>query len=122
MTEVAEVALVYHYGDTFSGKSWQWKGSDGVDKDITGYLASMKVRTDEGAEVLSLSSPSGGLTIPTGTDGKVVLNVTPAIMTAGQLVEGVTYVYDIQVKSPDGTIVKTLTKGPFRVDTQVTDV
>ncbi len=122
MGEVSEYALVYHYGDNLTGITWQWKDSAGVDKNITGYGAALKVKTSDGTEVLSLSSPSNGLTIPVGTDGKVVLDVTPALMTAGSLIEGETYEYDVQVKSGDGTIVQTLTKGPFRVDKQVTDV
>jgi hypothetical protein len=123
MAEVPEYALVYHYGDSFDGITWQWKDSAGIAKDISTYTADLKVKTDSGTEVLHLtSSPASGLSIPVGTDGKVVLSVSPTIMMAGTLVEGTTYEYDVQVKSSDGSIIKTLTKGPFRVDKQVTDV
>ena len=124
MAEVADYPLVWHFGDTFSGLSWQWKDSAGATKNITGYTASLKVKTSAGTQVLYLDSSSqGGLSIPTGTDGKVVLNATPAQMASnGTLVEGTSYEYDIQVKSSDGTIVQTFTKGKFRVDKQVTDV
>lgn len=124
MAEVAEYAIVYHYGDTFDDPtSVQWKDSAGVAKDLTGYTADMKVKTAAGVEVLHLNTGTGGgLTIPTPANGTVVVNATPAVMTAGDLVEGTTYLYDFQVKSADGTIVKTLIKGDFRVDAQITDV
>ena len=124
MSEVKEYPLVYHFGDSFDGITWQWKGSDGNAKDITGYLASLKVRNEDGDVVLHLDSDAqGGLSIPVGTDGKVVLSASPTVMASGALVdEAVTHEYDIQVKSSDGSIVKTLTKGPFRIDKQVTDV
>lgn len=122
MSEVVTYALAYHYGDSLTGITWQWKSSDGTAKNISGYVANLKVKAKDGTQVLSLSSPTGGLSIPLGTDGKVVLNASPSIMTGGSLVEGITYEYDIQVKSGDGSIVKTFTKGPFRVDKQITDV
>jgi hypothetical protein len=124
MPEAAIYALVWHFGDSFLTPTWQWKDSAGVAKNITGYLASLKVRDSAGLELLHLDSDTnGGLSIPTGTDGKVVPNATPALMAGGSItnVDGV-YEYDVQVKSADGSIVKTLTRGAFRVDKEITDV
>lgn len=124
MAEVRDYPLVYHYGDSFDGISWQWKDSAGQAKDLTGYLASLKVKdAEDESEKLHLdSSGQGGLSIPTPANGTVVLNASPTLMKSGSLVEGESYLYDIQVKSSDGSIVKTLTKGVFRVDKQQTDV
>ena len=119
---VSEYALTYHYGDSFSGITWEWRDSSNNPKDITGYLASLKVKDENGTEYLHLDSDSnGGLTV-VGASGQVVLNASPTLMTSGSLVAGTNYEYDIQVKSSDGSIIQTLTKGPFRVDEEITDV
>ena len=119
--EVAVYPIVYHYGDTFDGLSVQWKDSAGVANDLTGFVASMKVKNEDGTALLSLSSPSIGMTIPTPANGTVVINAVPSLMIGSDLVEGETYEYDLQVKNAAGTVIKTLIKGPFRVDKQVTD-
>lgn len=116
--------IVYHYGDSLDGLSAQWLDSAGDAKDITGYLASMmakdKITKDT---VLQLDSDSlGGLQIIVGTDGTVTVNASPTLMRNQELEEGVTYEYDLQVRSSDGSIVKTLIKGDFQVDNNVTDV
>ena len=118
--EAPTYPMVYHYGDSFDGVTWEWRDSDGNTKSLTGYLASLKVKTEGGTEVLHLDSDAqGGLSIVSDV---VVLSASPTLMTAGDLVQDQTYLYDIQVKSSDGSIVKTLSKGPFRVDKEITDV
>jgi len=119
--EVPDYPLAYHYGDTFSAPSWQWLDAAGAAQNITGYTASMKVKTDDGTEVLHLNTADGTLTIPTGTDGKVIPAATSVQMLAGSLQEEEAYEYDIKVFGPAGEPVKTLTKGVFRVDKRVTD-
>lgn len=124
MLEVPTLPLVYHYEDSFVGVEWQWTEDDDTPKSIAGYLASLMVRDADEVLVLHLDSDAqGGLQIPDGgLTGKVLANASPTKMTSGALVEGQSYSYDLQVKSSDGSIRHTFTKGPFRVDRQVTDV
>lgn len=122
--EVKLFPIVYHYGDTFEGLTVQWIADDGNPHDLTNYRTDMKIRDKvTGDTVLHLSSDTGeGLTIPDPTDGTVIVNGFPSIMTSGSLVQGESYKYDLQVKSQDGSVVKTLIKGEFRVDPEQTDV
>lgn len=123
MPRVREKTLVYHYGDSWNSLAIVWKDSAGNPKDLTNYLASMHVR-DETTDTLVLhldSDVEGGLVV-TPAEGKVSTSATPTKMMGGSLVQGQTYDYDIQVKSQDGSIIRTLLKGKFVVDEEQTNV
>lgn len=120
---VAFLPISYHYGDNLSF-STQWCDEDGIPRDLTGYGAAMKVRDAKGVEVLFIDNDTqGGITIGGSPGWIIVTNVTPAQMIASDIEnEEKTFYYDLQVKSPDETIVKTLRKGPFIVEEDITDV
>lgn len=122
MSTVQEYAFQYVYGDSFTF-TVTWNDSSGTARDITGYTADMKVRDrSSGAELLALSIGSG-LSIATGTDGKVTCSATPTIMKAGSLTNVDTiHDYDLQVRSSDGSILRTLLRGDFQVLKEFTDV
>lgn len=115
--------LVYHYGDTFDGVDIIWKDALGVPINLSGYDATMRVKSVTGspaaATVLLLTSvASGGLTIDAPA-GKVSINATPAQMTGQSLEQGQRYFFDLQVKNSQET--QTLLRGEFWVDPEVTD-
>lgn len=115
MAEVPTYPIVHQQGDSLIGISWQWKGVDGQPKDLTGYSASLKVfGEDDESPVLEFTDAVGeGLTLD-GPNGKVTLAASPSIITG--LSSETKYRYTIVVTSSDVSIVKTLTKGDFRVD------
>lgn len=117
--------LDYYDGDSFSGVEVIWQDADGEPIDLTDFLASLQVKDSDGVEVLHLDSDEsdgeGGLEIE-AEDGKVVVNANAQQMASGSLVAGEIYNYDIQVKSEDGSTVRTLMFGKFSVHEQVTEV
>lgn len=122
--EVPIYPIIYHYGDNLTGLSVQWQNSDGTPKgDLSGYRADMKIKDKDGVLALTLTTEEvgGGLTI-NGPLAKVTVSAAPTKMKSGSLAGGSNYLHDLQVKSPDGSIVQSLIKGPFRVDAEQTDI
>ena len=119
----AKHSFNYVFGDSFDVPGIVWQTDAGVAKDLTGYTTDMKIRSRvNGAELLHLSI-GNGLSIPTPTNGTIVIAASPTIMKAGSLVnEDVIHDFDLQIRSSDGSILVTLIKGDFAVDKEVTDV
>jgi hypothetical protein len=97
--------------------NFQYKDSAGVAINLTGYTAAMQLRfTPESATaVLSLSSPSNGITI-TGATGLVAVRITAAQTTT---LSPIIYAYDLELTSGAG-IVTRLVQGNFTVSAEVT--
>lgn len=118
MARVPTTTIIYPYGDTFDEPGIQWLDQNGSAHDLTGYTAKMEVRDSAGTVVLTLQDSDGSLTIVAAT-GTVDFSATAAQMTAGTLVEGQVYAFDLQVT--DGTIIRTLVGGKFWVDAEITE-
>lgn len=104
-----EYAITHEVGDSLSGISWQWLDATGAPVDLSDYTASMVVWDAAGTAVLTLTStPAVGLSIPTPTNGTVVLNATAAQLTA--LVAG-SFTYRMRVTKSDSSVIRTLSKG-----------
>lgn len=118
----AEHAFKWVYGDDFSF-TVTWNDASGDPQDLTGYTANMKVRNAAtGAEMLHLYVGSG-LSIPTPANGQIVCAATPTLMKAGSLVNAeAVHDYDLQARSSDGSILRTLIRGAFQVQKEYTDV
>ena len=123
MTRVLIEDLIYHYGDSFDDLIVVWQDASGVPISLSGYTATMRIRTapaTTGTFLLELTSAvSGGLTID-APNGKITFAATPTKMKSGSLVQSQSYFYDLQVSN--GSETKTLLKGKFWVDPEVTDV
>ena len=93
---------------------WQY-APNGVPANLAGWTARLMVRANvaDASPLLSLTSPSGGLTI-SGAD--VVATVTAA--QAAALAAGV-HVYDVEIVAPGGDVVK-LSRGTLTVRAEVT--
>lgn len=117
-----QYAFKWTYGDSLDFTiTWS---PGGTPQDVNGYTANMKIRnktTD--AELLHLAIGTGlSLGSPT-TNGQIIGAVTPTLMKAGSLVnENVIHYYDLQVRSSDGSVLKTLIAGDFQVIKEATDV
>jgi hypothetical protein len=105
-------------GATFS-QTFTWKiNSNPVD--LTGYTARMKARdTTRRAsavnEIISLTSPSGGIVLG-GAAGTIAVTISAsatASMLAGK------YIYDLELVAPNTTVTR-LIKGAFTVLSEVT--
>lgn len=118
MGRVLEYLLVYHYGDSFDDYKVIWKDAAGAAIDLSGYSAKFQVRDSAGVLVLELTS-GAGLTISAAA-GTITFDATPVMMTQSPsaLVQDQKYKYDLQVST--GSAVKTLIKGDFWVDKQIT--
>jgi len=94
-----------------------YKDSAGVAIDLTGYTAALQIRDTyaDSTTDLSLTSPSGGITI-TGATGTIAITAT-AVQTAA--IAAGTYVYDLEITSSGG-IVTRLIQGKISVSPQVT--
>lgn len=100
-------------GITFSQNVF---ASDGLGEplDMTGYVARMQVRPDFGeTAILDLSSPSNGIVI----DEELVQVTITAAQTAA--LDAGNYKYDLEVESPDGTVLQLL-YGSFKVKESIT--
>lgn len=104
----------------YQGSTWtispQWK-IDNLYVDVTGYTAKMDVRysASSTSTIIELSSTNGRITVGT-TNGKFTLALTAtetAALTAGS------YVYDLEITAPDGTVTRLL-EGGFSVSPEVT--
>lgn len=121
MARVKIAHLVYHYGDSFDDYQVIWQDAAGVPINLAGYTATLRIRPTEshtGTLLLELTSSGQGLSI-NASQGLVDFVATPTKMKSGTLVGGNRYFYDLQVASPAET--KTLIKGQFWVDPEVTD-
>lgn len=123
MARVKILNLVYHYGDTLDGLSVVWKDANETPINLAGYTATLRVKSVAGAgtgqTTLLVLSGGDGLDVD-APNGKISLNATPTKMTTSPsaLVQGEVYFYDLQVKNVQET--KTLLKGTFAVDKEVT--
>jgi NADH:ubiquinone oxidoreductase subunit F (NADH-binding) len=97
--------------------NFTYQDSNGTAINLTGYTAAMQLRapTDSITASLSLTSPSGGITI-TGATGLVAVHATAA--QTGALNEGI-YEYDLEITS-GSSIVTRLVQGQITVSPQVT--
>jgi hypothetical protein len=109
------MAKLYGFtGSTFSA-SFTCKDDDGDVVDLTGYTARSELRPSVSSSTLTLNMAP---TIPTPTDGIVVITVTDettAGLTAG------TYFFDVVLDVPDGSVLH-LSAGTIVFREQVTRV
>jgi hypothetical protein len=93
-----------------------WEDINGDPIDVTGYTAALQMRTSPLARtyVLSLSSPSDGITV-TGASGLFAIHAT-AEQTA-DIAPG-RYSYDLEIDS--GTIITRLIQGTIEVSANTT--
>jgi len=119
MPRVLTKDIFYHYGDSLSGIGVQWQQASGTPHDLTGYTAELEVKDGFGGTTLLSLTDGDGLTI-IGEQGTVLLDATSAKMLGGTLVEGSgDHVYDLEVRNGTATV-RTLLKGRFVIDQQVT--
>jgi hypothetical protein len=97
--------------------TFTYKNSAGVAINLTGYTAAMQLRSEpsDTLAVLSLSSPSNGITI-TGATGTIAVHATAA-QTGG--ISAGDYYYDLEITSGAGVITR-LVQGQIEVSAQVT--
>jgi hypothetical protein len=97
--------------------TFTYKDSAGAAINLTGYTAAMQLRSEpsDATSVLSLSSPSNGITI-TGATGTIAVRATAA--QTGAISEGY-YYYDLEITSGAGIITR-LVQGQIEVSPQVT--
>lgn len=95
-------------GDTWNDLRVRWLDSAGVAVVIASARLQVRANVDSETPIVSLSSPSGGITI----DGSNhILPVLTAAQTAALSTGGV---YDLEATSASGDVV-TLLRGPFRL-------
>ena len=94
-----------------------YKDSAGVAINLTGYTAALQIRDTyaDSTTDLSLTSPSGGITI-TGATGTIAITATAAQTAA---IPAGSYVYDLEITSSGG-IVTRLIQGKISISPQVT--
>jgi hypothetical protein len=94
-----------------------YKDSTGTAINLTGYTAALQIRDTyaDSTTDLSLTSPSGGITI-TGATGTIAITATAA--QTGAIAAG-SYVYDLEITSASG-IVTRLIQGRISISPQVT--
>jgi len=82
---------------------------------LSGYSARLMVRESKtsAGTVLSLTSPSGGLVLSSGT-----VTATISAAQSGSILAG-GYVYDLEIESSGGAITRII-EGPFTVSGEVT--
>ena len=94
-----------------------YKDSTGTAINLTGYTAALQIRDTyaDSTTDLSLTSPSGGITI-TGATGTIAITATAAQTAA---IAAGSYVYDLEITSSGG-IVTRLIQGQISLSPQVT--
>jgi hypothetical protein len=94
-----------------------YKDAAGTPINLTGYTAGLQIRDTyaDSTTDLSLTSPSGGITITAAT-GTIAVTATAA--QTGAIAAG-NYVYDLEITSAGG-IVTRLVQGKISVSPQVT--
>jgi hypothetical protein len=121
MTRVLTRTLYYHYGDTFDDYQVIWKDGSGTPLNLTGYTATLRIKPQVGGSTaLELNSSGNGLVI-TPAAGLIDFQASSTKMKSGSLAANTKYVYDLQVALGTSDI-KTLIKGDFIVDAEITDV
>jgi hypothetical protein len=98
--------------------NFTYQNPAGTPVNLTGYTAALQIRTSPLAAtaVLSLTSPSNGITI-TGATGLIECRAT-AIQTAA--ITNGKYAYDIEITAPSTGVVTRLAQGTVDVSAQVT--
>lgn len=94
-----------------------------VSMDLTGWTARMQIKTAVGVNpsILDLTTANGGITIDADVaESDVVINI-PAATSAGWPAEFVKGVYDLEIVSPTGRVMR-LIKGTVAVDPEVTTI
>lgn len=95
-------------GATFQ-QSIAWKAPDGVTAiDLTGYTATMMVRSDyitPDPPLVSISTAGGGIVLG-GVLGTILLTISATL--TGALTAPQDCVYDVKLVAPDGTITRIL--------------
>jgi hypothetical protein len=112
----ANYHIVMDQGATFN-RLFTYNDSNDIPVNLTGYTARMQIReeVDSSTAALSLTTENGRIALG-GTAGTVTLTVSAtdtAAVTAGE------YVYDIELVSGSGTVIRFL-QGCFTVDAEVT--
>lgn len=94
-----------------------YKDSTGTAINLTGYTAALQIRDTyaDSTTDLSLTSPSGGITITAATG---TISITATAAQTGAIAAG-TYVYDLEITSASG-IVTRLIQGRISISPQVT--
>lgn len=106
--EAPDYTIESDVGDSLDGLSFQWLQADGTPKDLTAFsTATLIVWDSSGTAVVTLALATG-LTIPTPTNGTVIVNATVAQLSAAS---AGTYTYRVTVT--DGTTSRSLAKGVF---------
>ena len=102
-------------GSTY-GSVVTYEDDNGDPVNLTGYTASMQVRTYAGAAVPSLTlASSSGLTTG-GAAGTIAISILASALSA---VRAGGYVYDLEIQSPGGVVTKLLS-GKFTIEQEVT--
>jgi hypothetical protein len=107
--------IVADQGATFT-RTFTWNDPSGTPMNLTGYTARMQVRQRyvSTSPVLSLTSPSGGITLGT-TNGQIVVTASATVMAG---ISAGDYRYDLELVS--GSVVTRLLMGSFTVKAEVT--
>lgn len=112
--------LQYYYGDTFDDYVITYKDSAGAAINLTGYTASMKIKTAAGGTtLLTLDSNGNGLVLD-AANGKITFAASPTKMKSGTIQGGQVYYYDLQVGNTGDADVKTLLEGEIWVKSEIT--
>lgn len=94
--------ITIEQGATYS-QTFTWKVNKNA-VDLTGYSARMKFKpTKKAIEIITLTSPSGGITV--NSSGQIA--VTMSATTTNSLVDG-TYLYDLELESSGGVVTRLL--------------
>ena len=108
---------VIEQGSTFN-RTYTLKDANGNPVDITGYRADLQIRSDYAASttILSASTESNYLSIPTGTDGVISLSVPATVTSALDFDIGV---YDLEISQVTGEVDR-LVMGTMTLSKEVT--
>jgi len=108
--------IIADQGATFA-RVVTWKDDTGTPVNLTGYSARMQVRQRyvSTSTVLSLTSPSSGITLGT-TNGQIQINVSATTMAG---ISAGDYRYDLELVSGGGVVTRLL-MGSFTVRAEVT--
>lgn len=112
----ATYRLVMVYGRKSGTQDAQ--GNEIVDPyDITGCAARMQVRQRRDSEVLiSATTLNGGILIPTGTDGKLIITISDEATDSLSVKKAL---YDLELSYPSGDVVRVM-QGKVTISTNIT--
>lgn len=111
MAETPTYSVVLQAGDSLRGLSVEWRDADGDAVDLTGFACELRVFDAAGALVLTLEDGAGLMV--DGPVGKVSVDAAPSDLADLQV--GL-YSFILVLTSPDESVVRSILKGPFRVD------